>query len=107
MKFVVRELSKAKSDKFEIFRWLHDRSPAGAARWLRSYDLLTARLQANPHSFSEALEAKDCEFAVKQALFKTPKGRVYRVIFFIEGNNVFILRVRGPGQAPIKPVDLR
>ncbi len=38
MSFTVRELPKAKQDKRSIFRWLNERSLAGAASWLDAYD---------------------------------------------------------------------
>jgi hypothetical protein len=47
-----------------------------------------------------APESQDVEFEVRQALFKTRRGCVYRALFFIERSTVYILRVRGPGQAP-------
>ena len=107
MTLKVHELPKAKQDKNSIFRWLHERSATGAASWLRAYDSLIERLQRDARSFGEALENRDCEFHVQQALFKTPRGRVYRVLFFIEGEEVYVLRVRGPGQAPVSPEDIR
>ena len=107
MSFVVRELLKAKQDKQSIFHWLHERSPTGAASWLGAYDDLLNRLKRDAHSFGEAPENQDCQFNVRQALFKTRRGRVYRALFFIEVEDVYILRVRGPGQAPVSPEDIR
>ncbi len=83
-----------------------ERSPQGARAWLRAYDDLIERMQKQAHSFGPAYENDDCEFDVRQALFKTRRGRVYRVLFFIEGEEVYILRVRGPGQAPVEPDEL-
>ncbi|MGE3641967.1 MAG: hypothetical protein AB7G28_25720, partial [Pirellulales bacterium] len=94
-------------DKRSIFTWLHQRSPSGAAAWLDAYDALLERLSRDAESFGEALERQDCELPIRQALFKTRRGRVYRVIYFIEHSDVFVLRVRGPGQAPVTPQDLR
>jgi plasmid stabilization system protein ParE len=107
MSFTVRELPKAKQDKRSIFRWLLERSTAGAAAWLREYDSLVEQLRQNAASFALAPENQDCNFDVRQSLFKTRRGRVYRILFFIEGKNVFILRIRGPGQAPIQPEDIK
>ena len=107
MSFSVRELPKAKKDKRCIFRWLHERSSRGAAAWLNAYDSLIGRLKVDASSFSEAQESRDCDFEVRQALFKTRRGRVYRALFFIQGDEVYILRVRGPGQAPIMPEELK
>jgi plasmid stabilization system protein ParE len=102
----VRELPKAKQDKHSIFRWLYERSPSGAASWLRAYDLLVEQLGRDASSFGEALENKGCDFDVRQALFKTARGRVYLALFFIEDDVVYILRIRGPGQGPISPAEM-
>lgn len=107
MSFTVRELPKAKQDKHSIFRWLDERSPTGAAAWLDAYDALIERLKQDAPSFGEAPENRDCDFDVRQGLFKTRRGRVYRALFFIEGQDVYVLRVRGPGQAPVSPEDIK
>jgi plasmid stabilization system protein ParE len=106
MIYVVRELTQAKQDKADIAGWLHERSPTGAAAWLDAYDATIERLQNEADSFADAPESKDCKTQIRQALFKTRRGRVYRTLFFIEGHEVFIARVRGPGQAPIDVHDL-
>jgi toxin ParE1/3/4 len=107
MNFIVRELPKAKDDKRSIFCWLDERSPAGAAAWLDAYDSLIERIKQDAASFGQTAECQDCDLDVRQALFKTRRGRVYRALFFVEGNEVFILRVRGPGQAPVMPDDIK
>ena len=71
-----------------------------------AYDEMVARLEKSAESFAAADENEALEFDVRQALFKTRHGRVYRALFFIEGEHVFILRVRGSGQAPVEPNDL-
>ncbi|MEX2309392.1 MAG: hypothetical protein WD738_17465 [Pirellulales bacterium] len=107
MTFIVRELPKARRDTHSIFRCLDERSPAGAIAWLAAYDSLLERFKHDAASFGLAAESQDCEFEVRQGLFNTRRGRVYRALFFIEGQEVYILRVRGPGQAPITPVDMK
>lgn len=107
MKYSVFELPRAKADKRHIFSWLFERSPQGASSWLNAYDELLIRLGEASESFGEALENEDCpDVDVKQAFFKTRRGRIYRILFMIEGNDVFVLRVRGSGQAPVDPNDL-
>ena len=107
MNFAVHELPKAKYDKHNIFSWLHERSPKGAVTWLSAYDSLIDRLKLDASSFGEAPESKDCDFDVRQGLFKTRRGRVYRELFFLQGTDVYVLRVRGPGQAPVLPEELK
>jgi len=106
MSFKVHELQKAQADVRSIVRWLAERSPQGAEAWLRAYDEMILRLEKQAPSYGPAHERDDCEFDVRQALFKTRQGRVYRALFFIEGRDAHILRVRGPGQAPVDPDEL-
>ena len=71
MSFVVRELPKARQDKDSIFRWLNDRSPAGGIAWLDAYDSLVERFKQDVTTFGLAPESQNCEFEVRQGLFKT------------------------------------
>lgn len=106
MTFAVRELRKAKADKRQIFEWLHERSRPGAIAWLAAYDAMVERLKTGADRFGEAVENADLDLNVREALFKTRRGRVYRALFLVEANAVYVLRVRGPGQAPVTPADL-
>jgi hypothetical protein len=107
MNFVVHELPRAKADKRAIFIWIIERSPQGGVAWLTAYDDLLVRLEQDASSFGKAMEDADCpQLAIHQALFKTRHGRVYRVLYFMDGSDVYVLRVRGPGQAPVDPGDL-
>lgn len=106
MTFAVRELPKARQDKDSIFSWLNNRSPNGALTWLSAYDAQTELLKHNALSLAIAPESTECDVEVRQCLFKTRRGRVYRILFMVEERDVLILRVRGPGQASIEPADL-
>ena len=106
MSFKVYELRRAQADIRSIAGWLAERSPQGARAWLQAYDDMIGRLEDQPLSCGPAPEREDCEFDVRQALFKTRKGRVYRALFVIEGQDAYILRVRGPGQAPVDAGEL-
>ena len=107
MSFVVRELPKAKQDKESVYSWITARSPTGALAWLDVYDAVITRLADDADSFSFAPENADCELDVRQTLFKTRRGRVYRLLFFIEGTEALVLRVRGPGQARVSSTEIR
>ena len=106
MTFTVHELPKAQWDKRDIVKWLVEKSPQGAAAWLDAYDQMVQRLEAAADTFPPAQESKEFDLIVKQILFKTRRGRVYRAVFHIDGAEVYILRVRGPGQAPIANDDV-
>ena len=110
MSFAVHELPRAKEDKRQIVEWLLERSRPGAAAWLTAFDDAVERLEQNADSYGDALENADCPLVdVRQLLFRTRRGRVYRIVFFIEQTEVFVLRVRGPGQPSLKPdeIDLK
>jgi len=104
--FHVHELRRAQADVRSVAHWPNERSPQGAQAWLRAYDEMISRLEQQPESCGPAMESKDCDLDVRQVLFKTRRGRVYRALFLIDNQNVYILRVRGPGQAPVKPEEL-
>ena len=101
MTFYVKALRKAEADVRSITKYLYERSPQGAAAWLDAYRQARARLASNADSCGQAEEDEHLDIDVRQALFKTRRGRVYRMLFTIVGNEVRILRVRGPGQAPV------
>jgi hypothetical protein len=103
MKFTVYELPRARDDKRHILRWLYDRSPLGAAAWLNAYDSMVERLTIAADTLPLAPENDAVDLEVRQILFKTKRGRIYRAVFHLVGNDAYVLRVRGPGQAPITP----
>jgi hypothetical protein len=104
MKFTVHELPRAKADKRRILEWLLNRSPQGGKAWLKAYGDAIRSLEDNADSFGEVLENKDCpRLEVKQTFFKKRRGRVYRLLYFVDGTEAYVLRVRGPGQAPVHP----
>ena len=107
MSFSGHELPKAKADKRSIVEWIRERSPAGATAWLNAYDRAVEQLTNRADSYAEAHENTDLLLDVRQILFKTRRGRVYRALFVIEATTVYILRVRGPGQAPVDDSALR
>lgn len=101
MKFDVKALRKAEADVLSITKYLYEWSPQGAAAWLDAYRLARMRLATSADRCGEAEENEHFDIDVRQALFKTKRGRIYRMLFTVVGNEVRILRVRGPGQAPI------
>lgn len=92
-------------DSFYRFatEYLYKGSPQGAAAWLDAYRQARMRLASDADRCSQAEEAEHFDIDVKQVLFKSRRGRIYRMLFTIVGNEVRILRVRGPGQAPATP----
>ena len=106
MTYRVRTLRKAEADIRSITNYICKRSPQGAAAWLDAYRQARTRLADNAESCGAADENEYFDIDVKHALFKTRRGRLYRLLFTIVDDEVRILRVRGSGQAPVGPEDL-
>jgi hypothetical protein len=63
-------------------------------------------IDPSEESFAEAPESGPLKRSLRQAPFKTRRGRVYRIVFEASENEIMILRVRGPGQSPLRRRDL-
>lgn len=106
MAFTVRVLRRAAADADAIYQWIAKRSNSGAARWYQAFlDALIALERDAPIS-GLAPEAKRLRIDLRQRLFKTTRGRNYRMLFVMVGSEVRVLRVRGPGQPPLRRRDL-
>ena len=101
MKFDVISLRRADADVDFIFREIHTLSPQGALAWLDAYEALLNRLAENADIHAPAHENDDFDIPLKQVLFRTRRGKTYRAVYTIVGDQVRILRVRGPGQPPL------
>jgi len=106
MKYNVVALRRADADVRHITTWIAGRSLPGAEAWLEAYEQLLVRLVEQAGSFGVALENPDCNIPLKQALFRTRHGHTYRAVFTIVDDEVRILRIRGPGQPPLRDDEL-
>ena len=106
MTLSVKTLPRAEADIRGITRYIYDRSRHGAAAWVNALDQARLQLVDNAMTCGQCDENEHFDIDVKQMLFKTRRGRVYRILFTVVDDEVRILRVRGSGQAPIQPNDL-
>ena len=98
MTFEVKVSERAEKDVDTIFEWLAQRSKDGAVRWYHAY---LASLQSRPNQAAGcgiAPESEKLNIDLRQILFKTRRGRVYRSLFVITGNAIHMIGVRGAGQ---------
>jgi plasmid stabilization system protein ParE len=107
MKFVVVTLRAAERDYNEVLEYIATRSRSGAQAWARAFDKLLVRLEENADSFPLAPENEHVDFDVREALFRTRRGLVYRVLFTIRDSTAVILHVRSPGQDFLAAMDIR
>ena len=98
---------RASQDIRRIVRWLRKRSQKGAASWLRSMWQAALNIAEDAERYGYASEADNLTEPVREALFKTRRGRRYRIIFVFTDSKVRILRVRRPGERPLRDRDLR
>lgn len=103
-KFTVRLLWRAERDVDHILAWLSDRSPRGAASWLRAWDETFVILETSADEYGLAPESGSQSLEIRQVLFRTRRGRDYRAIYTIQNDDVFVMHIRGPGQ-DIVPAD--
>jgi plasmid stabilization system protein ParE len=106
MKFTVSVLQRAQADAEQIFNWIADRSSQGAAHWGRAYDAAVLNLSRDAAQWGQAPENDEVDAELWQKFFKTRRGHTYRLLYTIIGNEVRVLRVRGPGQAPVTGEDV-
>ena len=96
----------AEVDVDGIYAYLLERSPQGAAAWYQAFLACTRRITGQPLACSIAAENAEFDFEIRQALFKTRHGVLYRCVFTVVDDEVRILRVRGRGQAPLSGADV-
>ena len=93
---------QAEQDLDSILAWLEGRSPSGAANWFKSFKAAIDWLENHAASCPLAPESDRFEEPVHERLFKTKRGRYYRLLFILTANQVRILHIRGPGQDLVK-----
>jgi plasmid stabilization system protein ParE len=105
MTFQVEITPIAESQIEKAYQWYKERNPEFADRWFRELMNAIATLQEKPRRFSLAVEHQIFNEEVRQLLYGKSKN-IYRVLFTIRGNTVYILYVRHGSQAPMTTEDL-
>lgn len=93
----------AEEDLFETAAFLSDRTIDGAIAWIDAFEAAKAALAEFAAGCPLAPEDERARMAVRERYFSTRRGRRYRILFTIVGDEVRILRVRGPGQDLVPP----
>ena len=93
MQFSVHITDKALAEIDEALGWYAERSMNSAVRWHVNLKEAIRSLEENPDRCPLAPEAEWCGGEIRQMLYGKKRG-MYRVLFEIHGDHVFILRVR-------------
>ena len=107
MSFRVQLTSEALRNQNEMADWIMQRSVAGALAWLNALDRVLRQVSTSPLSFPIAAEDEFSHRELRNALFGTRKGRVFRAIYYVDGDRVIVTHLRGPAQQALSDDDLR
>lgn len=105
MAFQVEITPLAESGIDKAYQWYRKQNPEFADRWFRGLMNAIATLQEKPLRCSLAIENEIFTEEVRQILYGKSKN-VYRVLFVIRENKVYVLYVRHSSQAPLTFEDL-
>jgi plasmid stabilization system protein ParE len=103
MKFNIRLLWRAERDLDHIVTWLYQRSPRGAEAWHNAWKDTFRLLQETADRHGLAAESEGHPFEIRQISFRTRRGRDYRALYTIQGEEVLVMHIRAPGQALVPP----
>ena len=93
---------RARADALEAFRWLAEQSPDAAARWYDGLQKAIAKLSKLPERHPVAVEeSEQFGISLRQMLYGR-RGGVYRILFSIDGETVYLQYVRHSAQGPIE-----
>jgi plasmid stabilization system protein ParE len=97
--------AKALREIDESLEWLRKQSQPAALRWHQQLMEAVRSLANNPERCGLAPEGENDPRKIRQLLHGKRRG-VYRILFEMRGNNVYILRVRHSAQALLDPDEL-
>jgi plasmid stabilization system protein ParE len=106
MKYRVRVLARANRDIDRIFAWLAKRSPGGATAWYEAALQALNDLSDNADQHDKAQEGQRLAVPIREAFFKTKRGKRYRLLYRIDGDEVRVMRIHCPGQPRVRRRDL-
>jgi len=107
MTFRVFIVPEAIQDLDRILGWLRQHSLAGAASWYHRWQAVIKQLEDEADRSSLAPESEGRAYELRQLIFKTRRGKPYRVIFTIRDDEDYLLHLRGPGQNLLTTDEIR
>src|SRR5260370_23848333 len=94
MAFRVEVIAKAKQDADVILEWLFSQGAGEAGlRWFRKLAEAIRSLSSFPGRCKFAPENTSVPFEMRQLIYGN-KPHLYRILFTIEGETVYVLRIR-------------
>jgi plasmid stabilization system protein ParE len=105
MAFAVRITARALREIDEALEWLARRSRPTAARWHARLREAIRSLEENPERCGLAPESEWYPGELRQILHGKRHG-IYRILFEVRGDTVYVLRVRHSAQDLLEPGEI-
>ncbi|MCP3964512.1 MAG: type II toxin-antitoxin system RelE/ParE family toxin [bacterium] len=105
MEFEVEIAEPAEQDIEEAYLWFYEQDPNGADRWYRGLRRAIMSLRQLPRRCSIAPETRDLNREVRQLLY-VRRRQMYRILYEIRGQTVFVLRLRHTARAYLDPGEI-
>jgi plasmid stabilization system protein ParE len=96
---------RALAEMNSAYRWIEEREPVYAARWLARLHRKIETLTRNPQRCPFAEESEVLGFELRELLFGRRRN-VYRILFTVEGELVSVLSVRHAARQPLTEDDI-
>ncbi len=94
----VEPTDKALVDAGEAYFWINEQSEGIALRWYEGLLKAFRSLEKNPLRCPLAPESAFFDEEIRQLIYAR-----YRILFTVEGETVFVLRIRHGGREYLKP----
>ena len=106
MSFEVVFTDEANIQALQIQDWIAERSVEGAIAWQKALRLAVGKLRERGSACSMAAESPQFSEPLYQILFKTRRGLIYRGLFVVRDQTVFVVSVRGYDKDLVSPLDV-
>lgn len=94
----------ADAEATETFRWYAERSHSIAEKWFTGLSKAIKGLADSPARFPVSKEDSDALGCEARMLLYGRRRGVFRILFTISGETVWVLRIRHSAQGPLDPV---
>lgn len=105
MSFCVVVTRMAREEIADAVRWISERSPDAAIRWLDGIDEAIADLNQFPTRCAIAAETDTIGIEIRQQVYGRRSGR-YRILFVVRGDVVHVIHVRHGARDVLQPDDV-
>lgn len=100
MRFNIEITARAEVEIEQAYRWIYQDAPSRAAAWRRKLLERTDSLNSFPERCPLAPEAATFGQEIHQLLFG-----VYRILFIIQGDTIYVLHVRHGARRHLEPTE--